>query len=80
MRPDSPLAAEGESDGAEVHEAGDVLGVDDADDVVGARASGIVDGDAGVLLFDDAGAGLFERHVGGEREDLAAWGHDLADE
>ena len=29
-------AAEGERDGAEVHEAGDVLGVDDADDVVGA--------------------------------------------
>ena len=45
--------------------------------MVGA-AGGIVDGDAGVLLLDDAGAGLLERHVGGEREDLAARRHDLA--
>src|SRR5271170_1001446 len=72
------LAAHGESDGAEVHEAGDVFGVDDADDVLGA-SEGIVDGDARVLLFDDAGGGLLEGHVGGEGEDLAAGGHDLAD-
>ena len=61
-----------------MHEAGDVFGVDDADDVLGA-GGGIVDGDAGVLLFDDAGGGLLERHVGREGEDLAAGGHDLAD-
>ena len=54
------FAAERESDGAEVHEAGDVLGVDDADDVLGA-GGGVVDGDAGVLLVDDAGGGLLER-------------------
>ena len=41
-------------------------------------AGGVVDGDAGVLLFDDPGGGLLKRHVGGEREDVAAWGHDLA--
>ena len=40
---------------------------------------GIVDGDAGVLLLDDAGAGLLDGHVGGEGEDLAARRHDLAD-
>ena len=67
-----------ERDGAEVHQARDVLGVDDADDVLGA-AGGVVDGDAGVLLLDDAGAGLLDGHVGGEREDLAARSHDLAD-
>ncbi len=39
----------------------------------------VVDGDAGVLLLDDAGAGAFDGHVGGEREDLAARRHDLAD-
>ena len=61
-----------------MHEAGDVFGVDDADDVVVA-GGGVVDGDAGVLLFDDAGAGLLDGHVGGEGEDLAAGGHDLAD-
>ncbi len=72
------FAAEAEGDAAEVHEAGDVLGVDDADDVLGA-VGGFVDGDAGVLLFDDAGAGLLDGHVGGEGEDLAARGHDLAD-
>ncbi len=72
------LAAERQGDAAEVHQAGDVLGVDDADDVLRA-AGGIVDGDARVLLFDDAGAGLFDGEVGGEREDLAARRHDLAD-
>ena len=72
------FAAEAEGDAAEVHEAGDVFGVDDADDVFGA-VGGVVDGDAGVLLFDDAGAGLLDGHVGGEGEDLAARGHDLAD-
>ncbi len=40
--------------------------------------AGFVDGDAGVLLFDDAGGGLLEGHVGGEGEDVAAGGHDLA--
>ena len=64
------LAAQRESDGAEVHEAGDVLGVDDADDVLGARASGIVDGDAGVLLLDDAGAGLFRGMSAGREKIL----------
>ena len=72
------LAAHGESDGAEVHEAGDVLRVDDADDVLG-TAGGVVDGNAGVLLFDDAGGGLLQRHVGREGEDFAAGRHDLAD-
>ena len=72
------FAAHGERDGAEVHEAGDVFGVDDADDVLG-TVRGVVDGDAGVLLLDDAGGGLLERHVGGEGEDLAARRHDLAD-
>ena len=70
-------AAEAERDGAEVHQARDVLGVDDADDLLGA-AGGVVDGDAGVLLFDDARAGLLDGHVGGQREDLAARRHDLA--
>ena len=60
-----------------MHEAGDVFGVDDADDVLGA-AGGIVDGDAGVLLVDDAGAGVLDEHVGGEREDSLARGHDFA--
>ena len=57
-----------EGDGAEVHEAGDVFGVDDADDVLGA-AVGVVDGDAGVLLFDDAGAGSvrWSRSAGREK-------------
>ena len=78
VRPELPLPPSAEGDAAEVHEAGDVLGVDDADDVLGA-VGGIVDGDAGVLLFDDAGAGVFDGHVGGEGEDFAAGGHDLAD-
>ncbi len=39
---------------------------------------GVVDGNAGVLLFDDAGGGLFDGHVGGKGEDLAARGHDFA--
>ena len=72
------FAAHGERDGAEVHQAGDVLGVDDADKILG-TVRRFVDGDAGVLLLDDAGGGLLERHVGGEGEDLAARGHDLAD-
>ena len=71
-------AAEAERDGAEVHQARDVLGVDDADDLLGA-AGGVEDGNAGVLLLDDARAGLLDGHVGGEREDLAARSHDLAD-
>ena len=71
------LAAHGESDGAEVHEAGDVFRVDNADDVLRAEG-GIVDGNAGVLLLNDAGGGLLQRHVDGEREDLAARRHDLA--
>ena len=62
---------------AEVHEAGDVFGVDEADDLFGA-AGGVVDGDAGVLLVDDAGAGFLDEHVGGEREDALARDHDLA--
>ena len=72
------VAAEREGDGAEVHEARDVFGIDDADDVVRAGV-GIVDGDAGVLLLNDAGGGLLERHIGWEREDVAARGHNLAD-
>ena len=72
------VRAEREGDGAEVHDAGDVLGVDDADDVFRA-AVGIVDGNAGVLLVDDAGGGLFDGEVGWKREDLAAGCHDLAD-
>ena len=77
VRPELTVAAQRQRDGAEVHEAGDVLGVDDADDAVGV-GGGVVDGDAGVLLLDDAGAGVFDGHVGGEREDLAARGHDFA--
>ena len=43
------------------------------------RAAGfVVDGDAGALAFNDAGAGIFHKHVGGQREDLLARGHDLA--
>ena len=74
-----------ESDGAEVHDAGDVLGVDDTDDAVRvglgpARGIGLalVDRDAGVLLLDDARAGPLDGQVGGEGEDLAARSHDLA--
>jgi hypothetical protein len=32
-----------------------------------------------VLVVDDAGAGGFNEGVGGERDDLLARGHDLAD-
>ena len=76
-------SAEAEGDRAEVHEAGDVLGVDDADDAVGVRdracgwdrssAAGrfLVDGDARVLLLDDA-AGAIDGHVRREREDFPA--------
>ena len=39
---------------------------------------GVVDGDAGVLLVDDAGAGFLDEHVGGEGEDALARDHDLA--
>src|SRR5271154_3269420 len=64
------LAAHRERDATEVHEAGDVFGVDDADDGFG-TGGGIIDRDAGVLLFDDAGGGLLQRHVGGQGEELA---------
>src|SRR5271170_6523674 len=72
------FATHGERDGAEVHQSGDVLGVDDADEILWTMR-GLIDGDARVLLLDDAGGGLLERHVGGEGEDLAAGSHNLAD-
>ena len=61
----------------EAHPAHEIFGVKDADDVLGA-ARRVVDGDAGVLLVDDAGESLVEREVGGEREDAGARDHDLA--
>ena len=63
-----------------MHKSGDVFGVEDADDVVGAGTRGIVDGDAGVLFFDDTRAGLLDGHIRGQREDLAAGSHDLAND
>ena len=53
--------------------------MDDTDDVLDA-AHGIVDRHAGVLLFDDSGAGLLQGQAGWEREDAAARGHDLTDD
>ena len=47
---------------AEVHEAGKVFGVDDADDVLGA-AGLVVDGHARVEVLDDLGAGFFHQHL-----------------
>ncbi len=69
-----------ESHGAQVHEPGDVFRIDDADNVIGARTGRIVDRDAGVLFFHDARAGLLDEHICGQREDLAARGHDLAND
>jgi len=66
------------SGAAEVHEAGEVFGVNDADDMFGA-AGLVVDGDAAVLVIDDAGTGGFNEHVGGERDDFLAGGHNFAD-
>ena len=63
--------------GAEVHEAGDVLGINDADDEFGA-AGGVVDGDAGVQLVDDAGACVLNEHVEGQGEDALTRRHDFA--
>ncbi len=70
-----------------MHEAGDVLGVDDADDAVGVGdgdvslvcSAVLIDWDAGVLLLDNAGAGAFDGQACGEGKDLAARGHDFAD-
>ena len=39
----------------------------------------VVDGHAGVLVFDDLGAGFLKEHVGGQGEDFLARGHDFAD-
>ena len=78
VRPVVPLPPRPRATLRKMHEAGDIFGVGNADDVLGA-VGGFVDGDAGVLLFDDAGAGLFDGEVGGEGEDFAARGHDLAD-
>ncbi len=61
-----------------MHEAADVFRVDDADDVFRAEL-GVVDGDAGVLLFDDAGGCEFHGHVRGKAEDAATRRHDFAD-
>ena len=60
-----------------MHEAADVLGVEDANDEFRA-ALRIINGDAGVHFLDNAGAGIFDQHIGGEREDALARGHDLA--
>ena len=61
-----------------MHEAGQILGVDNADNVLGA-AGFVVDGDAGVLAVNDLGAGFFNEQVGGQGEDFLAGRHDLAD-
>ena len=62
---------------AEVHEAGEVFGVEDADDVLGAALL-VVDGDAGVLMVNEAGAGGFNERVAGQGDDLLTRGHDFA--
>src|ERR1035437_994239 len=64
--------------GAEEHEAGEVFGVDDADDVLGASGF-VVDGDAGAHVLDDLCGGRFDGQDGGQGKDLLARGHDLAD-
>ena len=64
--------------GAEEDEAGEVSCIDDADDVLGATGF-IVDRNTRAVAGDDLGAGFFKQHVGGQREDLLARGHDLAD-
>jgi hypothetical protein len=75
---DNGLAAEARfGRGTEVHEARDVFGVDKTNDEFGAKR-GVVDGNAGVLLIDDAGAGVFDQHVEGEGKDALARGHDFA--
>ena len=63
---------------SEEDQAGEVFGVDDADDVLGA-AGLVVDRHAGAHMFDDLGAGRFDRQVRGQRKDLLPRGHDLAD-
>ena len=62
---------------AEAHPAHEIFGVEDSDDVFGA-ALRIVDGDAGVLLVDDAGQGIVEVEVGGQGKNSGARDHDLA--
>ena len=53
------------------HPAHEVLGIEHADDVLGA-ALRIIDRDARVLLVDHLFEGLLEGHVAGQGEDVAA--------
>ena len=53
----------------------EVLGVDDADDVVDALAAG---GDAAVAVEDDDLHGVGHPEVGGDRDHVGAGHHDLA--
>src|SRR5438045_2557873 len=55
-----------------------VLGVEHSDDVFWA-ALRVIDGNARVLLFDYASQGFFQGEVAGERKNVRARDHDLAD-
>lgn len=60
-----------------MHEAGEILRVENADDVLWTER-GVIDGHAGVLLVDDACGGALDGHVRWEGEDAATRRHDLA--
>ncbi len=60
-----------------MHEPSEIFGIDDADDVLGA-AGFVVDGDAGMLMINDAGAGGLDEGVAGEGDDFLTRGHDFA--
>src|SRR5271167_1822108 len=62
---------------AEASPSHQILGIEDSDDVLG-TTQGVVDRNAGMLLFDDAGQGFVEREVAGQRKDVRPWHHDLA--